>query len=41
MSAGHVLIVDDDPDVRAMLADYLSGHDYAVSQAENAPGMRA
>ena len=24
-----------------MLADYLSGHDYAVSQAENAPGMRA
>ncbi|MFM9887336.1 MAG: response regulator [Burkholderiales bacterium] len=41
MSAGHVLIVDDDPDIRAMLADYLAGHDYAVSQAENAPAMRA
>lgn len=41
MSSGRVLIVDDDPDVRATLADYLTEHDYAVSQADGGGAMRA
>jgi two-component system, OmpR family, response regulator len=41
MTNGRVLIVDDDPDVRATLADYLTEHDYSVSQADGAGAMRA
>jgi DNA-binding response OmpR family regulator len=41
MSNGRVLIVDDDPDVRQMLATYLAGHDYAVEAVENGAAMRA
>jgi len=40
-TSGHVLVVEDDPDVRAMIAEYLSGHGYAVAQAENGAAMRA
>jgi len=40
-SSGQVLIVDDDASVRAMLAEYLSSHGYAVSQADAAEAMRA
>lgn len=29
----HVLVVDDDPDVRELLDDYLSEHGYSVAQA--------
>ncbi|KPJ95662.1 MAG: chemotaxis protein CheY [Gammaproteobacteria bacterium SG8_15] len=29
----HVLVVDDDPDVRELLNDYLSEHGYSVAQA--------
>ncbi len=40
-SSGQVLIVDDDASVRAMLAEYLSAHGYAVSQADAGEAMRA
>ncbi len=40
-TTGHVLIVEDDPDVRAMLTEYLSTHGYEVSQAESGDTMRA
>jgi two-component system phosphate regulon response regulator OmpR len=38
-SAG-VLIVDDDPDVRGMIAEYLSGHGYEIAQAGSGDEMR-
>ncbi|HEU0201624.1 MAG TPA: response regulator [Burkholderiaceae bacterium] len=37
----HVLIVDDDPDIRSLLADYLSKQDLQVSCAANGKQMRA
>jgi two-component system phosphate regulon response regulator OmpR len=36
----HVLVVDDDPDVRDLLNDYLSEHGYSVAQAEDGKGAR-
>lgn len=39
--SGCVLIVDDDPEVRNMLAEYLSSHGYEVQQAEGGAAMRA
>jgi two-component system phosphate regulon response regulator OmpR len=39
--SGSVLIVEDDPDVRGMLVEYLSEHGYAVAAAEGGPSMRA
>jgi two-component system phosphate regulon response regulator OmpR len=36
-----VLIVDDDPAVRDMLAEYLSSHGYDVVQADGGAAMRA
>jgi two-component system, OmpR family, response regulator len=41
MQATRVLIVDDDPSVRNMLAEYLSAHGYEVSQAASGAAMRA
>jgi DNA-binding response OmpR family regulator len=38
---GCVLIVDDDPAVRDMLAEYLSSHGYEVQQADDGSAMRA
>jgi two-component system phosphate regulon response regulator OmpR len=40
-TSGHVLLVEDDPNVRAMIAEYLTGHGYEVAQAENGVAMRA
>lgn len=40
-TSGHVLVVEDDPDVRAMIAEYLTGHGYDVAQAESGEAMRA
>ena len=41
MEATRVLIVDDDPAVRRMLAEYLAEHGYEVAQAANGDAMRA
>ena len=41
MQATRVLIVDDDPAVRRMLAEYLTEHGYQVAQAANGEAMRA
>lgn len=39
--AARILVVDDDPDVRDILRDYLSEHGYAVFEADSAEAMRA
>jgi two-component system, OmpR family, response regulator len=37
---GRVLIVEDDPDIREMVAEYLGGQGYDVHQAESGSDMR-
>jgi two-component system phosphate regulon response regulator OmpR len=37
---GRVLIVEDDPSVRELLAEYLGGHGYEVVQADRGTAMR-
>ena len=39
-SSGAVLIVEDDSDIRQMVAEYLGDHGYAVSQAKSGGDMR-
>jgi len=39
--ADCVLIVDDDPDIRGMLAEYLGSHGYRIAQAADGEAMRA
>src|SRR6476661_8030755 len=39
-SNGSVLIVEDDREIREMVAEYLSGHDYEVCQAQSGADMR-
>ena len=41
MSAIKVLVVDDDPAITAMLAEYLSEHGYEVAKAASGATMRA
>jgi two-component system phosphate regulon response regulator OmpR len=41
MGETRVLVVDDDPAVRRMLAEYLSAHGFEVRQAESGAAMRA
>lgn len=36
----RVLVVDDDPDVRAFLQDYLSEHDYQVTALDSGAALR-
>ena len=40
-NAGCVLVVDDDPAIREMLADYFGSHGFVVAQAEDGASMRA
>src|SRR3954453_15661659 len=37
----HVLVVDDEAEVRQLLQEYLSGEDYDVSRADSIQGARA
>ena len=39
--AGHLLIVDDDPRVRAMLVRYFADEGFRLSEADDGPAMRA
>jgi two-component system phosphate regulon response regulator OmpR len=41
MSSGSVLIVDDDPQVRSMMVEYLGNHGYDIAEAESGEAMRA
>jgi len=38
---GHVLVVEDDSDVRTMIAEYLRGHGCVVAEAADGDAMRA
>jgi two-component system phosphate regulon response regulator OmpR len=38
---GRILLVDDDPDVREMLSEYLSNHGFDVAAADSGHTMRA
>ena len=40
-ASGRILVVDDDPSVRAMLVEYLGGHRYDVRAAASGQLMRA
>ena len=39
--AANLLVVDDDPSIRAMLIEYLGGHGYAVRAVGDGTAMRA
>ena len=41
MTSGRVLIVDDDAEVRGMMAEYLATHGYEVHAADGGEAMRA
>lgn len=41
MSDAQILLVDDDPGLRVLMADYLGSHGYAVRQADGVAMMRA
>jgi len=36
----HILVVDDDPDIREMIRDYLVSHDFIVSTAADGTAMK-
>src|SRR5262245_51727138 len=40
MAGARVLVVDDDPAIRQMLAEYLANHGYDVAQAGSGQAMR-
>lgn len=41
MSAPHILVVDDEPDIRELVSDILEDENYSVSTAEDAAAARA
>jgi two-component system phosphate regulon response regulator OmpR len=41
MAGERILVVDDDPDIRAVLVEYLGSHGYAVTAVEDGERMRA
>ena len=40
MADVHIVTVDDEPDVRELIRDYLTGHGYAVSAAASGEELR-
>ena len=40
MRAAHILVVDDEPDIRQLVRDILEDENYSVAVAENAEGAR-
>ena len=40
MSAAHILVVDDEPDIRELVGDILGDENYSVAAAEDAAGAR-
>ena len=40
MSAAHILVVDDEPDIRQLIQEILEDEGYEVSVAENAESAR-
>ena len=40
MAAGHVLVVDDEPDIRTLVKEILEDEGFRVSVAENAAAAR-
>jgi DNA-binding response OmpR family regulator len=40
MSAGHILVVDDEPDIRRLIQEILEDENFTVSTAENAEQAR-
>jgi two-component system OmpR family response regulator len=36
----RILVVDDDPELRRLIADFLSGHGYRVSDVADVAAMR-
>ena len=40
MASGHILVVDDEPDIRGLVQDILQDEGYQVSVAENAAAAR-
>jgi two-component system nitrogen regulation response regulator NtrX len=40
MSASHILVVDDEPDIRQLVRDILEDENYSVSTADNATSAR-
>ena len=41
MSAAHILVVDDEPDIRELVSDILEDENYSVSTAEDAAAARS
>jgi DNA-binding response OmpR family regulator len=41
MSNGHILVVDDEAEVRDLLQEYLTRQDFRISTAESVPAARA
>lgn len=41
MSASHILVVDDEPDIRELVRDILEDENYSVSMAEDAASARS
>jgi two-component system phosphate regulon response regulator OmpR len=41
MSDAHIVVVDDEADIRAVVARYLLKHGYQVSEADGGEGLRA
>lgn len=37
----HIVVVDDEPELRSMVQEYLLQHGYVVSEAEGGPALRA